>query len=294
MDALPLGLDQHVAALLLCAADVAARALRSRILLPVSFRRAVIINTCGDAMAAVTPARVGGEPLRYFGFTRAGASPAATIAAFGSELVGDALVFVAAAVAISLSLAARAPGLLAAAVRLSRSPAAWGGVGVTLVLVAGSAILVRQLWPRTALRVAACLRESWRRMRSQPAPVMAAVVGLSAVGLVARAAILPVLLARVPGLGFGDLAAASFALTSGLLLAPIPAGAGAVDLGFVVGFDGRVPPGALAILLVAWRAYSLVVGALVGAVLLLRESLPGGLLDGARARRAAADPLPPA
>jgi len=292
MDALPLGLDQHVAALLLCGVDVAARALRSRLLLPVSFRRAVIINTCGDAMAAVTPARVGGEPLRYFGFTRAGSSPAATIAAFGSELVSDALVFVVGAIAISVSLAARAPGLIPAVTRLSRSPAAWGGLGVTLLLVAVSILLVRRLWPRTAVRVAACLRESWRRMRSQPPRVMAGVVSLSVLSLVARGAILPVLLARVPGLGFGDLAVASFALTSGLLLAPIPAGAGAVDLGFVVGFDGRVPPGALAILLVAWRAYSLVVGALVGAVLLLRESLPGGLLDGARARRAAADSPP--
>ena len=293
MDALPLGLDQHAAALLLCAADVAARAFRSRLLLPVSFRQAVIINTCGDAMAAVTPARVGGEPLRYFGFTRAGATPAATIAAFGSELVSDALVFIVAAVAISVSLASRAPGLLAAASRLSRAPAAWGGLGATVLLVAASSVVVRRLWPRTALRVAACLRESWRRMRSQPAPVMAAVVVLSVVSLVARAAILPVLLARVPGLSSGDLAVAAFTLTSGLLLAPIPAGAGAVDLGFVVGFDGRVPPGALAILLVAWRAYSLVVGALVGAVLLLRETLPGGLLDGARTR-SAVDPAPPA
>jgi uncharacterized membrane protein YbhN (UPF0104 family) len=130
-------------------------------------------------------------------------------------------------------------------------------------------------------------------MRSHPPAVMAAVVALSAVSLGSRAAILPVLLARVPGLEFPDLAVAAFALTSGLLLAPIPAGVGALDLGFVVGFDGRVPPGSLAILLVAWRAYSLVVGALAGAVLLLRESLPGGLLDGAR-RRAAVTPVPPA
>jgi len=293
MDALPIGLDQNAAALLLCLFDVAARALRSRLLLPVSIRQALVINTCGDAMAAVTPARVGGEPLRYFGFTRAGAAPAATIAAFGSELVSDALIFVLAAVTISVSLASRAAGILGAAVRLSRSPTAWGGLAITLLFIAGSLLVLRRVWPRTASRIRSCLRESWRRMRAQPAPVMTAVVLLSAVSLVARAAILPVLLARVPGLNFGDLAVAAFALTSGLLLAPIPAGAGAVDLGFVMGFDGRVPPGTLAVLLVAWRAYSLVVGALAGAVLLLRETLPGGLLDGARSRTAPT-PVPPA
>jgi hypothetical protein len=293
VDALPIGLDQHAAALLLCLLDVVARALRSRLLLPVSMRQALVINTCGDAMAAVTPARMGGEPLRYFGFTRAGAAPAATIAAFGSELVSDALIFVLAGVAISVTLASRASGLLSAVSHLTRSPTAWGAVAFTLLLVSASLMVLRRVWPRTALRLMSCLRESWRRMRSHPPAVMAAVVLLSGVSLVSRASILPVLLARVPGLGFPDLAVAAFTLTSGLLLAPIPAGAGAVDLGFVVGFDGRVPPGTLAVLLVAWRAYSLVVGALAGAVLLLRESLPGGLLDGAR-KRVAANPAPPA
>jgi len=293
MDVLSIGLDQHAGALLLCLCDVLARALRSRLLLPVSIRQALVINTCGDAMAAVTPARVGGEPLRYFGFTRAGASPPATIAAFGSELVADTLIFVLSGLTIALTLASRASGLLSAVSHLTRSPTAWGALGVTLLLISGSLVVLHHVWPRTARRLMACLRESWRRMRSHPPAVMVAVVALSGVSLVSRAAILPVLLARVPGLEFPDLAVAAFALTTGLLLAPIPSGAGAVDLGFVVGFDGRVPPGSLAVLLVAWRAYSLVVGALAGAVLLLRESLPGGLLDGARTR-AAPNAAPPA
>ncbi|HEX4562291.1 MAG TPA: lysylphosphatidylglycerol synthase domain-containing protein [Gemmatimonadales bacterium] len=293
MDLPPIGLDQHAAALMLCVGDVLARALRSRLLLPVSIRQALVINTCGDAMAAVTPARVGGEPLRYFGFTRAGSTPAATIAAFGSELVADTLILITAGLTITLTLASRASGLLSAISHLTRSPTAWGVLGLTLSGLAGSLLVFRRVWPRTAFRFMACLRESWRQMRSHPPAVMAGVVLLSGVSLLSRAAILPVLLARVPGLEFPDLAVAAFALTTGLLLAPIPAGAGAVDLGFVVGFDGRVPPGTLAVLLVAWRAYSLVVGALAGAVLLLRETLPGGLLDGARGRTVPA-PVPPA
>jgi hypothetical protein len=243
-------------------------------------------------MAAVTPARVGGEPLRYFGFTRAGSTPAATIAAFGSELVADTLILITAGLTITLTLASRASGLLSAISHLTRSPTAWGVLGITLSGLAGSLLVLHRVWPRTASRFMACVRESWKQMRSHPPAVMAGVVLLSGVSLVSRAAILPVLLARVPGLEFPDLAVAAFALTTGLLLAPIPAGAGAVDLGFVVGFDGRVPPGTLAVLLVAWRAYSLVVGALAGAVLLLRETLPGGLLDGARTRTAPA-PAPP-
>jgi hypothetical protein len=48
---------------------------------------------------------------------------------------------------------------------------------------------------------------------------------------------------------------------------PVPAGLGAVDLGFAAWFAGTLRGGELAQLLVAWRFYSAALGALAGAVL---------------------------
>ena len=63
-------LAQHLGALALVVADVVVRALRIQQLLAVALGRAIVVNTCGDALAAVTPARLGGEPIRFVGFQR--------------------------------------------------------------------------------------------------------------------------------------------------------------------------------------------------------------------------------
>ena len=65
-----------LAALALCAADVAVRAVRLRLLVPggsaLRLWQAVTINAYGDAASAVTPGRLGGDPARFAGCRRAG------------------------------------------------------------------------------------------------------------------------------------------------------------------------------------------------------------------------------
>jgi len=51
---------------------------------------------------------------------------------------------------------------------------------------------------------------------------------------------------------------------------PVPAGLGAVDLGFAAWFAGTLRGGEVAQLLVAWRFYTVALGALAGALLLAR------------------------
>jgi len=68
----------------------------------------------------------------------------------------------------------------------------------------------------------------------------------------------------------------SFTLLFGQLALPMPAGAGAVELGFVGGFAGTMSTAALATLLVAWRAYTLILPAALGALLFAGAALRGG------------------
>jgi uncharacterized membrane protein YbhN (UPF0104 family) len=95
---------------------------------------------------------------------------------------------------------------------------------------------------------------------------------LTAVSMAARTAILPILVANHPGIDVGSVIPGSFALLFGQLALPTPAGAGGVELGFVGGFAGAMSARDLAALLIAWRAYTLILGAALGAVLLARGS----------------------
>jgi uncharacterized membrane protein YbhN (UPF0104 family) len=62
----------------------------------------------------------------------------------------------------------------------------------------------------------------------------------------------------------------SFALLYSQLLLPMPAGIGAVDFGFLAGVAGDLGPERTGLLL-AWRLYTVGLGALLGAALALHS-----------------------
>jgi uncharacterized membrane protein YbhN (UPF0104 family) len=143
-------------------------------------------------------------------------------------------------------------------------------VGVTVLLAGASVWGTRRFLPRAFLSARASLGEAWRHARSQRPATLARALGWTVAGFLVRGAVLPVLLARTPGLSLGTVLLRSAVLVYGQQLAPTPGGIGAVELGAVVGFAGRMGPGALALLVVVWRTYTLVLGAVAGAVLLVR------------------------
>jgi uncharacterized membrane protein YbhN (UPF0104 family) len=96
---------------------------------------------------------------------------------------------------------------------------------------------------------------------------------LTTLSMAARTAILPVLAAGLPGLDPRAVILGSFALLYGQLALPTPAGAGAVELGFVGGFAESMSPRALAALLLGWRLYTLILGAALGGVLAATTAL---------------------
>jgi len=264
---------QHVAALGLVLLDVIVRALRTRLLLPITISRALAVNTCGDAVAALTPGRVGGDPIRYLGYVRAGAPTPAILATFGIEIVADAVVLVAVGILLSLLFPSAVREIVTTSLRLARSPHAWLVVAILALALAGSVILAHRLLPRGMSRLLVSLGEAWRHVRTQSPGVLAGATSLTLVSLIARGAVLPVLLAATPGLGAGTVILASALLVYGQTLAPTPAGAGVVELGFLVGLQ-RIPAGALPALILLWRTYTLALGVVAGTALLIRGGLP--------------------
>ena len=264
-----IALWQHGAAFALMLSDIVIRARRSQILLPMPFQRALVINTCADAVSAVTPGRVGGDPVRYVALRRANHSPASIIMLCGSEIAADAVSLALVAILLSLAYPAVERQFATSLVETMRNGRGW--VVGAMVIAGVSWAISRRFFPHLAAGVAASLRGAWRESRVRSVGTLARVTALTVGALVARCAILPVLLAGTPGLTLGQVLVGSAVLVYGQQLAPSPGGVGAVEIGAVAGFAGAIPPGALALLVVIWRTYALVLGSLAGGFLLLRE-----------------------
>lgn len=264
-------LAAHGICLALVAADLVARAWRIQWLVlglghRLSFRDAFTLNAFGDAACALTPLRIGGEPARIGGMLRSRVPAAAAFVAISIEVLAAWPVII----------------VLAGWLLWRYAPAWWRTAGTRLLGAAGDAwhwvalvalvSLVAWLVARRAASPAARqLRRPVRRVavywRRMPRWAIAASVPLTAVNLITRVAILPVLALTLPHPPpVGPMAVGSFALLYSQLVLPTPSGAGAVDLGFLGGAAGDLGR-AEGRLLLAWRFYTSGVGVLLGIAL---------------------------
>ena len=269
-------LGHQLVALTLCAGEVLVRALRIRLLVPtggLSLWQAVTVNAYGDAASAATPGRLGGDPARFFGFRRAAVSAPEALAGLAVESLIDWVLLGLATVVLSLALAGTAADGAHRLVALAASPNARGLVALVLVLIVLCAAVAWRYHHRSPTGVSSTLALAWRRARGLGWRRVALAAGLTTLSMVARTAILPVLVAGLPGVAPGAIVLGSFALLFGQLALPTPAGVGGVELAFVGGFAGTLGMRALAALLLAWRIYTLILGAALGAVLFARDSL---------------------
>jgi uncharacterized membrane protein YbhN (UPF0104 family) len=268
--------SHHLAALALVAVDTVVRAVRIRLLVPntgrLSLWKAIAINAYGDAASAVTPGRMGGDPARFLGFRRAGIDAPRALAGLGVEALIDWVLLGVAALVLGLAFADTAAAGARRLVTLATERRARLFVALVLVLIAASALAVRRYTRRAPRAGPSSLAEAWQRARRLGLRAIALSAMLTAVSMAARTAILPILVANHPGIDVGSVIPGSFALLFGQLALPTPAGAGGVELGFVGGFAGAMSARDLAALLIAWRAYTLILGAALGAVLLARGS----------------------
>lgn len=264
----------QVTCLMLMTADMIARTWRIVWLLrgighKVTFGDALILNIFGDAAAAVTPARLAGEPARLAGMLRAGVRPEGAVVAISYEVAAAWPVIIGFGVVLAWAFApswfaTTGPAFVSAAVGM------WPWLVAVVVVTVLAAVVARHAaagWARRILRPARRLGSLWRRM--PPGPLVAS-VPMTLVNLLARTAILPVLaltLADPPALG--PVALGAFALLYSQLVLPTPAGIGGVEFGFLAGAAGSFGPDH-GILLVLWRFYTVGLGAVLGGILLVR------------------------
>ena len=274
----------HLAALALCATDVVVRAVRLRLLMPgasgLSLWQAVTINAYGDAASAITPGRVGGDPARFLACRRVGVEAPRVLAGLAVETLIDWVLLAAATVILGLAFADTAAAGARHLVALATGPTARLLVALVLALALASAVAARWYRRRLPAGTLGSLAAAWQRARQLGWPCVTLAATLTALSMALRVAILPVLVAGQPGLTTGAVVLGSFTLLFGQLALPTPAGAGAVELGFVGGFAGTLSAGALATLLVAWRVYTLILPAALGGGALLFASAALGRRKG--------------
>jgi uncharacterized membrane protein YbhN (UPF0104 family) len=257
----------------LLAVDLTARSLRLHGFLRGAGYRVPVRSLCasilfGDAAAAVTPMRLGGEPARWLGLLSARVPARVSAAVLALEMVSYLSI-----VAVS---GAAAAWLLGAGWWADVGPrlGARAGEGLPWAIAVVAASVAVWVWVRR--------RRARRPAPAAPAPTLAALRGavgwplalsvpLTLASITARLAMLPVLAQTLPAPPApGVLIMGSFALVYGQLFFPTPGGAGAVELLASAGTAGELG-GTAGPVFLAWRAITTGIPVILGFALALRR-----------------------
>ena len=273
----------HYLALLAVAVEVGARALKLRW----SARAAGIrlgfgaaLRTClgGDFGAAITPARSGAEPARFFILSEAGLRSSSVLIVLYAELFLE--VFSLAAVVLSVAIVFRHAGpVVLTLVGLVGSYAAiiLGIGGVALFLSRRSTHGPPPRWARRLRLNSGRWRTVQRALRSirntidsvervHPGAVTLAFLA-SVVHVGIRLTVLPALvLTSVPSVALAPLALWPLGFLYGAAVVPAPGGGGAVELAFRAALGTAIPARLFAAALVWWRFYTFYIYILLGAL----------------------------
>ncbi|MBA3521999.1 MAG: flippase-like domain-containing protein [Gemmatimonadales bacterium] len=266
--------EAHLLCLTLVVVDLVARAWRIQLIVRglgqrITLGDSLVLNAFGDAACALTPLRIGGEPARLAGLLRSGVPGVAAFVAISLEVIAAWPVII---VATGWLLWRHAPAwwLVAGPDLAATAAGSWPWVvvvGVASMLAWGYARRIASPAVRQLQRPIRRAMVYWRRM---PRWQLVATVPLTFLNLATRVAILPVLAMTLPSPPpLGALAVGSFALLYSQLVLPTPAGAGAVELGFLGGAAGDLGK-TEGWLLLAWRFYTSGIGVLLGVLLAAR------------------------
>ena len=264
-------LTAHLVCVALVIADVLSRVLRLQLFLrgvghPVRAYDLMVINFFGDAAAALTPLRIGGQPARLWGLTREGVPATAGIVAMGMEVITMYPIILVAGVIIALMFAPE--WWATAGPQMTKAVSGvWPWIGVIVALSILAWWLGKRFAPKLASSFGSDLRSALSAVRRMPLWMLLASIPLTLVNLGARVAILPVLVSTLPDPPpLGAVTMASFALLYSQLILPTPSGAGAVELGFQVGAAGDLHGGEGNLNFI-WRIYTAIVLVVAGVVL---------------------------
>ncbi len=280
---LVLPLSAHLLALTAVLIEVVARGLKIRwsaasagIRLPF----VTAIRTClgGDFAAAITPARSGAEPARFFVLSEAGLKSANILVVLYAELFLE--VFSLAAVVVIVALVFRNAG----AVILTLVSVVGGYAGVVLGIGAVAITLSRRnangpppRWARRLRLHAGRWRTIQRALRKLRATIdsvervhkgtASAAFLASVVHVAIRLAVLPALvLTSVASVAIAPLALWPLGFLYGAAVVPVPGGGGAVEMAFRAALGGAIPWRLFGAALVWWRFYTFYIYILLGAI----------------------------
>jgi uncharacterized membrane protein YbhN (UPF0104 family) len=249
----------HASCLGLTLVNLAVRTWRTQVIFaglgrPVGFWDIATANLAGDAAAALTPLRVGGIPAQVAFFQRIGVPAQVTVPTLLVESILLYPVYAVLGAALALGAGLEWLALLrnasTGAGRLLMNVGGLFLVGWLLVLI------VRRAAPKKSAAVGRSMRDGFGLVRRMGAGAALATVPLTAIDVLTRIALLPILAMGVAGAPPADvLAIASFAMLYGQIAMPTPGGAGIVDMGLMGGAAGDLGAGAGGIVL-AWRVYT--------------------------------------
>ncbi len=261
-------LEAHLICISLVVLDFAVRAWRIQWIMhglgtTLTLGDAIVVNAFGDAANALTPMRLGGEPARLAGLLRSKTRLTAALVGVTLEAIASRLVLFAVGGWLIWRYApewwsSAGPGLQAAAAR------AWPWVAVVFLLGLVIWWYTRRVVSSTSRRLRRPLRRVLVYLRRMPRWPLVLSLPLGAVAMIARIAILPVLLLTLPNPPeLAPMIFGSFALLYSQMVLPTPSGAGVVELGFLGGAAGALGEGQGWILL-AWRFYTNGIGVVLG------------------------------
>jgi hypothetical protein len=221
---------------------------------PVAFVDVATANLAGDAAAALTPLRVGGIPAQVAFFQRIGSPPQLSVPALLVESILLYPVYALLGGWLALTAGLEWLGLLRSftttASRLLGNVAGLFLIGWLLVLI------VRRAAPTRSRMVGRSMREGVALIQGMGWRVPVLTVPLTAIDVLTRILLLPLLAIGVPNAPPADvLAIASFAMLYGQIAMPTPGGAGIVDMGLMGGAAGNLGSDAADIVF-WWRAYT--------------------------------------
>lgn len=264
----------HTLCVALVAADFVLRAWRTQCFLlglrqPLAFRTVFLHGLLGEAASSLTPLRMGGEPARAWAMRDAGVTAMAAVVCVSVELLATLVVIGATAVVVGIVLAPDwwsvvGPGVMRTIIRQ------WPwiiGVGVAMLLAWW---IGHRLLPDAARAIRGELAAAREHAREIPLWPYVASVPLSVANIAVRVAILPLLAMTLTNPPPVDATVTgSFVLLYSQGFLPTPAGAGAVELGFLGGAVGEFGAEE-ATLLFYWRLYTTAIGLVLGVMVALR------------------------
>ncbi|MEO7458069.1 MAG: lysylphosphatidylglycerol synthase transmembrane domain-containing protein [Gemmatimonadaceae bacterium] len=273
----------HLLALLAVLVEVLARAFKIRWsarAAGIELKLSTAARTClgGDFAAAITPARTGAEPARFFVLAEAGLPSSSILIILYAELFLE--VFSLAAVVHAVALIFRHAGAVVFTLV--------GMVGAYAAVIIGIGALALFLSRRNAngppprwarrLRLHAgrwrTIQRALRKLRStidsvervrRGAALSAFLASVVHVGI--RLTVLPALvLTSVPSAPLAPLALWPLGFLYGAAVVPAPGGGGAVEMAFRAALGGAIPAQLFGAALVWWRFYTFYIYILLGAL----------------------------